>query len=155
MNDIIEALGKEAYDALSDEERRPLTLFLWGGCCMHKDLYSFKGGNTEMMKEHEPQLKRYRLSNDSGWGKDLCYRAGAILNNKDDKASQGDRLVEFFTAKTGKTHQRFPDTSNIRFGSYGLAAAELIKYLDCCSICVYHRLVPRPICHRRTWSTTL
>jgi hypothetical protein len=34
------------------------------------------------------------------------------------------------TYRVGKYHNRFPDTSNTRFGSFGLAAAALIKYLD-------------------------
>ncbi|KAJ6529037.1 hypothetical protein DFH09DRAFT_934946, partial [Mycena vulgaris] len=51
MNDIVTVLGKEAYDTLAPEDRRKLDLFIWGGCCMHKDLNSFKGGNTEMMLE--------------------------------------------------------------------------------------------------------
>ncbi|KAJ7482108.1 hypothetical protein B0H11DRAFT_2232704 [Mycena galericulata] len=51
MNDIVTALGKEAYDALAPEDRRALDLFIWGGCCMHKDFNSFKGGNVEMMLE--------------------------------------------------------------------------------------------------------
>ncbi|KAF7364655.1 hypothetical protein MVEN_00335000 [Mycena venus] len=51
MKEIVTALGKEAYDALTPEERRRLDLFIWGRCCMHKDLNSFKGGNAEMMLE--------------------------------------------------------------------------------------------------------
>ena len=33
------------------------------------------------------------------------------------------------TAKLGKQHHRFPDTSNTRFGTFGDAAAELLTYL--------------------------
>ncbi|KAJ7093335.1 hypothetical protein B0H15DRAFT_776748, partial [Mycena belliarum] len=51
MNDIVTVLGKEEYDMLAPEERRALDLFIWGGCCMHKDLNSFRGGNGEMMLE--------------------------------------------------------------------------------------------------------
>ncbi|KAJ7430216.1 hypothetical protein B0H11DRAFT_1676382, partial [Mycena galericulata] len=51
MDEIVTALGKEAYDALSSEDRRTVDLFIWAGCCMHKDLNSFSGGNTEMMRE--------------------------------------------------------------------------------------------------------
>ncbi|KAJ7730731.1 hypothetical protein B0H16DRAFT_1329757, partial [Mycena metata] len=51
MKQLVTVLGKEAYDMLSPEDRRRIDLFLWGGCCMHKDLNSFKGGNTEMMLE--------------------------------------------------------------------------------------------------------
>ncbi|KAJ6569271.1 hypothetical protein B0H19DRAFT_914080, partial [Mycena capillaripes] len=50
MADVVEALGKQAYDVLADDKQR-LDLFIWAGCCMHKDQNSFKGGNTEMMNE--------------------------------------------------------------------------------------------------------
>jgi hypothetical protein len=53
MDEVVEALGKEEYDALPADERRRLDLFIWAGCCMHKDQNSFKGGNTEMMSEWE------------------------------------------------------------------------------------------------------
>ncbi|KAF8961286.1 hypothetical protein BDZ97DRAFT_1664412 [Flammula alnicola] len=51
MEDIIATLGQEEYNALSPEDRRHLDLFIWAGCCMHKDQNSFKGGNAEMMLE--------------------------------------------------------------------------------------------------------
>lgn len=51
MEEIVTVLGREAYDALDPVDRRKLDLFAWGGCCMHKDLNSFKGGNNEMMLE--------------------------------------------------------------------------------------------------------
>jgi hypothetical protein len=51
MVEIVAVLGKEAYDALSLEDHQMLDLFIWGSCCMHEDLNSFKVGNTEMMAE--------------------------------------------------------------------------------------------------------
>ncbi|KAJ7248128.1 hypothetical protein B0H12DRAFT_1000452, partial [Mycena haematopus] len=53
MKQVVTALGKEEYDTMDPAERRKLDLFIWGSCCMHKDLNSFKGGNTEMMAEWE------------------------------------------------------------------------------------------------------
>jgi hypothetical protein len=51
MVEIVAVLGKEAYDALSLKDHWMSELFIWGSCCMHEDLNSFKGGNTEMMAE--------------------------------------------------------------------------------------------------------
>lgn len=48
MKEIKLHLGTAAYDKLTDPERRELDLFIWAGCCMHKDLNSFKGGNSMM-----------------------------------------------------------------------------------------------------------
>jgi hypothetical protein len=41
-------LGAEALQNLEEEDRRLLTVWVWTGCCMHKDQNSFKGGNTCM-----------------------------------------------------------------------------------------------------------
>ncbi|KAF7351568.1 hypothetical protein MSAN_01589300 [Mycena sanguinolenta] len=51
MDDIVTVLGREAYNSLNAADRRTLDLFIWAGCCMHKDLNSFRGGNNEMMLE--------------------------------------------------------------------------------------------------------
>ncbi|KAF7335877.1 hypothetical protein MSAN_02324700 [Mycena sanguinolenta] len=51
MEEIVTSLGKEAYEALAPVDRRLIDLFIWGGCCMHKDGNSFGGGNMEMMLE--------------------------------------------------------------------------------------------------------
>ncbi|KAJ7772022.1 hypothetical protein DFH07DRAFT_768130 [Mycena maculata] len=41
-------LSTEALQNLDEEDRRLLTVWVWTGCCMHKDQNSFKGGNTSM-----------------------------------------------------------------------------------------------------------
>ncbi|KAJ7650528.1 hypothetical protein FB45DRAFT_1017922 [Roridomyces roridus] len=41
-------LGEEALNKLDEADRRLLTVWVWTGCCMHKDQNSFKGGNTHM-----------------------------------------------------------------------------------------------------------
>lgn len=46
---LAHCLGEEAFNQLGPEDQRELTLFIWAGCCMHKDQNSFKGGNTAMM----------------------------------------------------------------------------------------------------------
>ncbi|KAJ6483549.1 hypothetical protein C8R47DRAFT_1048987 [Mycena vitilis] len=163
MTEVVEALGQEEYDALGEADKRTLDLFIWAGCCMHKDQNSFSGGNTEMLSEWErigapaprllvnkansiaiqrllepgakipdtlTDLEQKALEDSTRGGVKLCAIAGAILKNKDSKKGQGDKHTDFMTYRVGKYHIRFPDTSNTRFGSYGLAAAELIKYLD-------------------------
>ncbi|KAJ6542533.1 hypothetical protein DFH09DRAFT_855131, partial [Mycena vulgaris] len=163
MAEIIASLGKEAYDALSPEDRRRLDLFIWAGCCIHKDLNSFRGGNTELMlvwerlgipgpvilanKANAVALKRIlepgtkvpdKLTEEEQQAFEastrgavkLCAIAGAILNNKDDKKGQGDKHTEYMSLRTGKFHKCFPDTSNTRFGTFGLAAGELLKFCE-------------------------
>jgi len=59
QNMIAKAGGLDAWKELPDSERAKrevalmeeikLNLFIWAGCCMHKDQNSFKAGNTAMM----------------------------------------------------------------------------------------------------------
>ena len=44
-------LGEDCLKALTPEERRYASLFIWGGCCMHKEMNSVRGGNTRMIRE--------------------------------------------------------------------------------------------------------
>ncbi|KAH8826174.1 hypothetical protein DL96DRAFT_1805498, partial [Flagelloscypha sp. PMI_526] len=46
---LTERLGQTVYDSLDEDERAALDLFLWAGCCSHKDQNSFDGGNRAMM----------------------------------------------------------------------------------------------------------
>ena len=46
---VAPCLGEEALDALSPEEQHYATLFVWGGCHMHKEINSVKGGNAIMV----------------------------------------------------------------------------------------------------------
>ncbi|KAF8149950.1 hypothetical protein B0H34DRAFT_667267 [Crassisporium funariophilum] len=49
MEEIIQTLGKEEYHNLDPETCRELDLFIWAGCCMHKNKNSFKSGSTGMI----------------------------------------------------------------------------------------------------------
>jgi hypothetical protein len=48
INAMVQALGKEALDRLTDTEERTLKLFVWVGCGMHKDQNAFKAGCLAM-----------------------------------------------------------------------------------------------------------
>jgi len=38
MEQLVIELGKEAYEMLSDHEKKIMKLFIWAGCGCHKDL---------------------------------------------------------------------------------------------------------------------
>ncbi|THV05639.1 hypothetical protein K435DRAFT_647075 [Dendrothele bispora CBS 962.96] len=167
MKEIVRDLGQAEYDNLADKDRRMIDLFIWAGCCMHKDQNSFKGGNTEMMAEWarinaeppvllankgnaailnrilDPSIRIDKLNEDQKAALEASTRgavkavalAGAIFNNKDDKKGQGDIHIDHFKEcthllRSSTRHKRFPDTSNVRIGSHGLACCELISLLD-------------------------
>src|ERR1700683_4498282 len=42
-------LGEDKLDALTLEQQRYASLFIWGECCMHKEMNSVKRGNAWMI----------------------------------------------------------------------------------------------------------
>lgn len=149
---VISRIGNDAYDSLGPEEKRIVNLFIHMGCCMHKEMNSGKGGNSFMMKSWDEAeipgpIKLMNRDNAAAAGIDGMSRAkqralevsgaggvkatslaGAILNHKDDKKGQHDSLQVFLLQRLGYSVP-FPDTSNIRYASHGLAATELITRL--------------------------
>ncbi|KDQ05506.1 hypothetical protein BOTBODRAFT_93103, partial [Botryobasidium botryosum FD-172 SS1] len=144
-------IGKERMNAMSPEERREIALFIWAGCCMHKELNAFKGGAAAMSaywKAHglAGPMKLLNIDNaaaaraggaareramaaSQAGGVKLASLAGAIFAHKDKKRGQQDTHLIHLEASFGRM-KRFPDTSNGRYGSHGHAAAELIARLD-------------------------
>ncbi|KAI0738461.1 hypothetical protein C8Q80DRAFT_1113708 [Daedaleopsis nitida] len=142
-------LGEAAFAALSDMEKRHASLFVHSFCCMHKDLNAFKGGNKEMTTYWNdagvtPPVLLMNRDNDAaaraapassagnrakeisiGGAAKLVELSGAVLNHKDDKKGHHDSYRWFFEFVLGFL-VRFPDTSNVRFGSLGDAASELL-----------------------------
>ncbi len=53
LDGMYRSLGLEQFEKMDAAEKQELTLFFWVGCCMHKDMNAFKGGNTRMMVAYE------------------------------------------------------------------------------------------------------
>ncbi|KDQ15074.1 hypothetical protein BOTBODRAFT_109214, partial [Botryobasidium botryosum FD-172 SS1] len=145
-------IGQEKIDAMTPEERRYIELFLWGGCCMHKEMNAVKGGNARMtafwkaqglvgpIKLVNKDNRAAAASGDSatkervteaaqGGAVKLCSLAGAVFAHKDKKKGQQDTLQIYMESIIGYMI-RFPDTSNTRYQAFCEAAAELITKLD-------------------------
>ncbi|KAF8148860.1 hypothetical protein B0H34DRAFT_802746 [Crassisporium funariophilum] len=43
------SLGMKEYESLPCDKKRIINLFIWAGCCMHKDQNCFEAGNAAMM----------------------------------------------------------------------------------------------------------
>ncbi|PCH43526.1 hypothetical protein WOLCODRAFT_90336 [Wolfiporia cocos MD-104 SS10] len=149
---VITRLGRTAYDSLSADEKHHADLIIWGGCCMHKELNSIKGGNTKMTSFWSKArltgpLLLMNWDNDAaaaiggtavrsmaeevseGGGVKTTKLAGAIFRHKDDKKGQQDTYQIFFEASSAiGAIVDFPDTSNTRYQSH-CTAAELITHL--------------------------
>jgi hypothetical protein len=144
------ALGEDQVDALTPEERRYAALFIWGGCCMHKEMNTVKGGNARMMawwseNNLEGPMKLPNRDNaaaatlgtsgdaaceraievSQAGGVKLTSLAGAVFANKDKKKGQQDTLQVCLQSAIGYM-VCFPGTSSTRYGSHAEAAAELI-----------------------------
>ncbi|CDO74216.1 hypothetical protein BN946_scf185043.g268 [Trametes cinnabarina] len=89
-------LRRDLYEALPDEEKRPLNLFLRVGCTMHKDLNSVKGGNAAMMAawtdlELKPPILLANKENASALRDidvDAVIGASSLLLNEDLTAAE-------------------------------------------------------------------
>lgn len=57
----------------------------------------------------------------------LCKLCGALFGHKDSKKGHHDSYQWFFEHNHGSLH-RYPDTSNVHFGSYGNAASKLLVH---------------------------
>jgi hypothetical protein len=143
--------GCRKFETLSDEEKRSVDLFLWAGCCMHKELNSVKGGNTRMMAwwTENKVVGPIKLMNrdnaaaasaggtvgtraaevSQGGAVKLTSLAGALFNHKDDKKGQHDTYRFYMEAAFGYIIS-FPDTSNTRYQTHCLAAVEIMVHLE-------------------------
>ncbi|KAJ7154373.1 hypothetical protein C8R43DRAFT_1126450 [Mycena crocata] len=157
MDALALGLGSAAYDRLSPEEKREMSLFFWAGCSMHKELNSCKAFADGMsaywvVNELEPPVllankdndATIELSRDTGTSTAAVQRAlkvsergavkliglfGAYVNHKDAKKGCHDTYENHFRPLIGPG-VRFPGVSNVRYQAYGLGAARIISYLE-------------------------
>ena len=145
-------LGEEAYQCLSEEEKRKVDLFVWSGCGMHKDLNAVKGGAERMAEWWEesgempplelmskfkeqavataPENENATSAKGSGRGAiKVCSLLGALVKHKDPKKGHQNRFRAFCFHAIGE-EINFPDTSNTRYQSHANAATEIIHHLQ-------------------------
>ena len=151
-------LGKDAYEMLSDAEKRTLKLFIWAGCGCHKDLNTVKAGYAEMStwweendvtppvllanRDNAAVLKEASLNQGdltpaqerafqmtARGGVKATQIAGAVFNHKDDKKGH-QNTFRYWWEKQTKSEFTFPDTSNTRFQSHCVAAGVLILHKE-------------------------
>ncbi|KIJ35205.1 hypothetical protein M422DRAFT_262587 [Sphaerobolus stellatus SS14] len=144
---ICKELGENQFQQLSESEKELASFFIWTGCCMHKDLNTFKGGWTELVKHWSRNNLQgpVMLPNkdatataagdaepaqpSQGGAVKAMSLAGGIFNHKDDKKGEQDSLQYAFEEQFGY-FLNFPDISNTCYQSHREAAAELIAHLD-------------------------
>ncbi|KAJ7149386.1 hypothetical protein C8R43DRAFT_887885, partial [Mycena crocata] len=153
FSDFVLAIGQAEFNKLTAAEKQSVDLFIWGGCCMHKNLNIFKGAVVAMQQwwadnDHPGPLKMFNRDNAAavtlGEGTGAATRAeerttggaikvaslaGAIFRHKDRKRGQQDTLRYFWDHETGFT-LCFPDTSNTRFQSHAAACEILVLHMD-------------------------
>ena len=154
IDDTCVHFGKLAFDELPEGPRRVAGLWHWSGCCMHKDLNTFKAGAVRMsafwkesgFKGPVPLLSRRKeeretlrsMSTDpidremdkvSGGAAKLADLVGALVRNKVETKGCPDEFRTFSRDRLGY-EITFPDTSNTRYQCYGDAATELIQQPD-------------------------
>ena len=126
LDQLYLCLGKDAFDLLSEDEKKASSLFLWSGCCMHKEMNTVKYGVSALKKFWKDlgldgPVKLYNRDNaaaangsdvDSlakrradavteGGAIKLASLAGALFNHKDKKKGHQDSFGYFFERVLG------------------------------------------------------
>ncbi|KAF8601835.1 hypothetical protein BDV93DRAFT_445204 [Ceratobasidium sp. AG-I] len=137
--------GELEFNELDQTVQDDVSFFGRTGCCMHKELNAVKGGASAMaaawkslgtsapialQNKFEASKPSYSsLDNAPRGAIKLTSLAGAIFNHRDDKKGYQVTIDNFFESTLGFSN-RFPDTSNTRYGSHCDAAIELLVHLD-------------------------
>ncbi|KAJ7347067.1 hypothetical protein DFH08DRAFT_700045 [Mycena albidolilacea] len=149
-------LGEETYNALSDDLKALADFLIFGGCCSHKDMNTFKYGCKKMEgawpEGEEPVLLANKANSTTirlGERDSTVVQAaehaslrgvikamallGALFRHKDEDKGYQDKYLMFMQKELGKLcsqkHvQRFPATSQTRYGAYGRAAAVVTQH---------------------------
>jgi len=145
--------GELAFSELPEWLQRIRSLWHWSGCCMHKDLNTFKGGavalgtfwNREGLEGPVKLLSRGKEEREELMGTDatdcgsnrssggaakLADLVGALLRNKDEDKGCPEEFQAYCEDNFEGEITSFPDTSNTRYQCYGDAATEIICHSD-------------------------
>jgi hypothetical protein len=86
VEDVVQELGKGAFELLDSHEKCFLRLFIWAGCGCHKDLNTVRGGYVAMEK--------WWKQNDIEGPVILANRDNdAVLEERDYAIAQGDEIT--------------------------------------------------------------
>jgi hypothetical protein len=152
ISEVCIHFGKVAFSELPELLQRIAGLWRWSGCCMHKDLNTFKAGAVRLStfwkevglegpvkllsreKEEREELAGtavtdHELSKVSGGAAKLADLVGALVRNKEETKGCPDEFRTYSMDQLGYEIS-FPDTSNTRYQCYGDAATELIWQPD-------------------------
>jgi len=149
------ALGEQAYQRLSQEEKEEVDFWVYTGCTMHKDLNAAKQGAERMARSWEEKKmtppiplisKAGEIAAESGpapkkrkggpkkrkggrqperGGVKLTGLLGALVKHKNPKKGHQARF-RVYCRKTLGFEILFPDTSNNRYQSHGYAGTEIV-----------------------------
>ena len=147
-------LGERAYQKLSPEERETVDWWVWSGCAMHKDLNAMKGGVDRMSSwwvefgngtAPIPLMNKFKaMAVNSGsvleenvaepgerGGAKLTDLLGALVKHRETKKGHQERFRAFSVdfLRVSRPVQ-FPDTSNNRYQTHGIAATEILQHLE-------------------------
>jgi len=146
-------LGERMYEQLSPEEKAFVDLWVWSGCAMHKDLNAMKGGVERMSKwwveygggtapvalmskfkaiSAESGLLPEEVSVGDRGGVKLTELLGSLVKHRETKKGHQDHFRAFSIRFLGTLAWpiQFPDTSNNRYQTHGLAATEILHHRD-------------------------
>ncbi|KAF9231631.1 hypothetical protein BU15DRAFT_68173 [Melanogaster broomeanus] len=143
-------IGVENFSLLSQDEKDATDFFIWGGCCMHKELNAVKGADVAMTawwqaNGIEPPILLMNHDNtataSSGSSTATSHAihvskrgavkaldlTGFVFRNTNDKKGQQDAFRYYLEAQLGY-FLPWPDTSNTRYQSHCDGASMWLVY---------------------------
>ena len=86
VENVVQELGKGAFELLDPHEKRLLRLFIWAGCGCHKDLNMVRDGYLVMekwWKEHDMEGPVLLANQDNDM----------VLDERNQAISHGDKVI--------------------------------------------------------------
>jgi hypothetical protein len=145
------------------EEQERMTCFVRTGCCMHKDLNTFKGGDKAMqvywaknnktppillankdnaallatrnadMDSSGPTTAEKRAEEVSKRGGSHAALLGGMICRNKDKKKGQQDTYSDYMAAHVGYTVHYPDVSNTRYGSHGEAATTMMSFVTFCT----------------------
>ncbi|KAF7360906.1 hypothetical protein MSAN_01120500 [Mycena sanguinolenta] len=132
LQSLARHVGAHSIDMLPEQQQALLLRIIIAGCCDHKD-HNDNATTIALGTEADSDAVERALKASQRGAHKLVSICGNLFRHKDDKRGHQDLHRHFFTKVkfdiTGEHSTiKFPDTSNVRYGSHNAGAAELVTY---------------------------
>ncbi|KAJ7657960.1 hypothetical protein B0H17DRAFT_1145756 [Mycena rosella] len=139
FTEFVRSVGQEEFDKLTPQEKQDVDLFIWGGCCMHKNLNVFKGAVLSMQQWWADNnlpgpLKMFNRDNSAaaslGAGTGAAHEQKIVAAKEPLKSRVWQDTLRYFWDHETGFNICFPDTSNTRFQLHAGACKIIVLHME-------------------------